>query len=155
MIDAQIAPGEWRDHHDTLRDDGGVLETLTVVDRGEALEVIAVVRSSAGARMTVTSVPADAPALTSLAAVFPAADWLEREAAEMFGVTFTGHPDPRPLLLRDDPAAPPLRRAAPLRERLAVSWPGAREVSDGKRARRPALPPGVRQEWVAKEREHA
>lgn len=155
MIDAQIGLAQWRDHHLSLRDGGAVLETLTVIDRGEVLEVVAVVRTSVGARTTGTSVPADAPALASLADVLPAARWLEREAAEMFGVTFTGHPDPRPLLLRDDPAVPPLRREAPLRERLAVTWPGAREVSDGTRARRPALPPGVRQEWVDSGGEHA
>jgi len=34
--------------------------------------------------------------------VWQAANWLERETAEMFGVTFTNHPDPRPLLMPED-----------------------------------------------------
>ncbi len=38
----------------------------------------------------------------SVAAVFIAAEWIEREIAELFGVTFIGHPDPRKLLLADD-----------------------------------------------------
>ncbi|RKZ30154.1 hypothetical protein DRQ33_08120 [bacterium] len=38
----------------------------------------------------------------SVAAVFKAAEWIEREIAELFGVTFEGHPDPRKLLLADD-----------------------------------------------------
>jgi len=38
----------------------------------------------------------------SVGAVFKAAEWIEREIAEMFGVTFEGHPDPRKLLLADD-----------------------------------------------------
>ena len=32
---------------------------------------------------------------------YPAADWIEREMNEMYGVTFVGHPDPRHLLLPD------------------------------------------------------
>lgn len=162
MTGVQVAAGQWRDHHAALRGEGGVLETLTVVDRGADLEVITVVRRTTGALISSTEIPADAPAIASLASELPAAAWLEREAAEMFGVEFTEHPDPRPLLLRDAPPTPPLRRATPLVERLDVLWPGARvvadraaphaarprEVNDGKRTRRPALPPGVRQEWI-------
>ncbi len=38
----------------------------------------------------------------SVGAVFKAAEWIEREIAELFGVTFEGHPDPRRLLMADD-----------------------------------------------------
>lgn len=38
------------------------------------------------------------------------AEWHEREAAEMFGITFTNHPDPRKLLLPDDIEGSPLRK---------------------------------------------
>lgn len=38
----------------------------------------------------------------SVGAVFKAAEWIEREIAELFGVTFEQHPDPRKLLLADD-----------------------------------------------------
>ena len=37
----------------------------------------------------------------SVGAFLPAADWIEREMNEMYGVTFVGHPDPRHLLLPD------------------------------------------------------
>ena len=49
--------------------------------------------------------------------VWRAAGWLERETAEMFGVRFDGHPDPRPLLLPEDMDDTfPLRKDHPLAE---------------------------------------
>ncbi len=49
--------------------------------------------------------------------VWRGADWLERETAEMFGVRFEGHPDPRALLLTDDMDDTfPLRKEHPLAE---------------------------------------
>ena len=55
-------------------------------------------------------VPKTEAVVPSVALVYPAADWHEREAAEMYGITYTGHPDPRKLLLPDDWAGFPLRK---------------------------------------------
>jgi NADH-quinone oxidoreductase subunit C len=40
--------------------------------------------------------------MPSVAGFLPAANWIEREIHEMFGVDFIGHPDMRRLLLPDD-----------------------------------------------------
>ena len=49
--------------------------------------------------------------------VWKAANWLERETAEMFGVRFGGHPDPRTLLLPEEMTDSfPLRKDHPLAE---------------------------------------
>ena len=42
------------------------------------------------------------PQIASLAPCFEAANWIERELSELLGVKFTGHPDPRRLLLPED-----------------------------------------------------
>ena len=48
--------------------------------------------------------------LESVSAVWPAADWHERETHDLLGVSFRGHPDLRRLLLPEDWIGHPLRR---------------------------------------------
>jgi NADH-quinone oxidoreductase subunit C len=52
----------------------------------------------------------------SLSGVYPAANWHEREAAEMFGIDFEGHPDLKNLLLEEDLHIHPLLKAHPLQK---------------------------------------
>ncbi len=42
------------------------------------------------------------PEIDSLATMFPAADWIEREMWEMLGINFKGHPNLKRLLLADE-----------------------------------------------------
>jgi len=57
-----------------------------------------------------TRVDKAAASLPSVVSVYQAADWHEREAGEMYGITFVGHPDPRNILLPDDWVGSPLRK---------------------------------------------
>jgi NADH-quinone oxidoreductase subunit C len=48
--------------------------------------------------------------MPSSTAIYRAAQWHERECAEMFGITFRGHPDPRHILLPEDWVGFPMRK---------------------------------------------
>jgi NADH-quinone oxidoreductase subunit C len=72
-----------------------------------------------------TRLPLNDARVASAASVWKGADWLERETAEMFGITFEGHPNPVPLLLPDDMTDHhPLRKDNPFAQ--MEEWQGLR-----------------------------
>ena len=56
------------------------------------------------------SLPKTSPSMPTSVPAYRSAQWHEREAGEMFGIEFVGHPDPRNILLPDDWAGHPLRK---------------------------------------------
>ncbi|MDH7515614.1 MAG: NADH-quinone oxidoreductase subunit C [Bacteroidota bacterium] len=61
-----------------------------------------------------TAVDEGDPRVPSIAAVYPAALFGEREAFDMMGIVFTGHPDLRRIYMPEDFAYHPLRKDFPL-----------------------------------------
>jgi NADH-quinone oxidoreductase subunit C len=55
--------------------------------------------------------------IASVCDLWAGAEWMEREVFDMFGITFSNHPDLRRILLWEDYPAFPLRKDFPLRGR--------------------------------------
>jgi NADH-quinone oxidoreductase subunit C len=77
------------------------------------------------ARVTLRcTMPRSDPRVPTAITVYAGADWHEREAWELFGIHFTGHPKLRRLLLADWQEGYPMRKDAALRARIEKPWPG-------------------------------
>ncbi len=57
---------------------------------------------------------AEAEPVPSVSGIWPAANWLEREVYDLFGVNFTGHPNRKRILMPDDWQGHPQRKDYPL-----------------------------------------
>ncbi len=66
--------------------------------------------------------------LPTLVEVYPGANWHERECAEMYGISFAGHPNPAHLYLPGEFEGNPLRKDYPLLSRRMKPWPGIVDV---------------------------
>jgi len=60
--------------------------------------------------------PEENPVTPTLTTVFPAANWLERETYDFFGVKFEGHPNLKRILNVDDMIMFPMRKEFPLED---------------------------------------
>lgn len=73
--------------------------------------------------------PPGNPHIPSITGLYAAADWHEREAAEMVGLVFDGHPNLKNLLLDEDVRIHPLLKAHPLQK--AELFQGIEDTSAG------------------------
>jgi NADH-quinone oxidoreductase subunit C len=91
-----------------------MLSDLTAVDwpkREKRFDVVLNLYSFAkNERLRVKAWAADEEEVPSLTGVWPAANWLEREAFDMFGIVFAGHPGLTRILLPDEWQGYPLRK---------------------------------------------
>lgn len=98
-----------------------VLTDLTAIDRFPAeprFEVVYLLTGYAPpVRLRVKArLPGDAPVIASVTGLWSGANWLEREAYDMFGIRFEGHPGLTRILMPDDWEGHPLRKDFPLTE---------------------------------------
>ncbi len=101
----------------TLKSEGfDYLSFITEVDWQDRLELIYHLfcydyRSQSLGAILRCDLPRDEmPEVASLTSVWPGAEFMEREAFEMMGIRFLGHPDLRRILLPDDFVGFPMRR---------------------------------------------
>jgi len=67
----------------------------------------------------------DDASVPSVVALWPIANWLEREVWDMFGVRFEGHPDLRRLLMYEEFVGHPLRKDYPISRRQPLIGPAS------------------------------
>jgi NADH-quinone oxidoreductase subunit C len=91
-----------------------MLSDLTAVDwpkREKRFDVVLNLYSFAkNERLRLKAHAADGEEVPSVVGVWLAADWLEREVFDMFGIVFTGHPNLKRILLPDEWQGYPLRK---------------------------------------------
>jgi NADH-quinone oxidoreductase subunit C len=105
-----------------LRDDPGCrfvnFTDVTAVDypgREKRFEVVYHLMSpTLNARIRLKAEASETTQVPSIISVFPGADWFEREAYDLYGVIFVGHPDMRRLLTDYGFDGHPLRKDFPL-----------------------------------------
>lgn len=112
---AEVAVGEPVQDVDTLEERYEVVCRLSSIDNWKGAQFIA-------------AVPKDDAVIDSLLPIFGGAGWHEREAAEMFGIDFTGNPNLIHLYLPDSFEGNPLKKSFPLLAREVKPWPGKVDV---------------------------
>lgn len=111
-----VAERDWLKFAGALRNDLGfdVLSALVGMDWGETMGVVYYLTSTSRAWMViavkVVAESRDNAYIHSVASVWKVANFQEREAYDMFGIKFIGHPDMRRFFLRNDWVGHPLRK---------------------------------------------
>jgi len=121
-----------RDHADLRY---AFLAEITAVDilpaapRFELVYVLVSIAHKQRLRLKVR-VAGDDAHVGTLSGLWPAANWLEREVWDMFGIAFDGHPDPRRLLMPEDWEGFPLRKDYPVQIRQTPHTLSALQVTE-------------------------
>ena len=95
-----------------------MLLCLSCVDYEESFQLVYFLHSLAREQTLVVkaNLPYEDPEIPSVSDVWAAAEWYEREARDLFGVTFVGNPDSAPLLLYEGFGGYPGRKSYPFYE---------------------------------------
>lgn len=145
-IKVRVEAESWVDAHLTARDDLDLvffswlsaIDWANKVEAGDELdeeveehiELMSALSDLSEGKLVIlsTRLSADQPRVQSLIEVFAGANWHEREAFEMFGIEFEGHPNLIHLYLPDGFVGNPLRKSYPLLSREVKPWPGKVDV---------------------------
>ena len=112
-----------------------LLAELTAADywpaepRFELVYILISIANRARLRLKVR-LNADDARVATVTNVWPAANWLEREVWDLFGIVFDGHPDPRRLLMPEDWDGYPLRKDYPVQIRKTPQASQALQVTE-------------------------
>ena len=117
MDSESLRGGEWPERASELAKEGWRLTDLAGVDRlgigGEPrFEIVCqLIHLEDKKRMTLhVLTEGEPPTIPSITSVWPVANFLEREAYDMFGIVFSDHPDLKRILMPDEWEGHPLRK---------------------------------------------
>lgn len=122
-VDRDALPRVMRELRDRAELGFRLLAELTAVDywprepRFEVLYILVSIEHRQRLRLKVR-LPGDDAHVATISGLWPAANWLEREVWDLFGIAFDGHPDPRRLLMPEDWEGYPLRKDYPVQIRM-------------------------------------
>jgi NADH:ubiquinone oxidoreductase subunit C len=113
-----LAASEWSERAQSLKTEGWAAMDLCGVDRlglppGESrFEIVAqLIHHEAKDRLTVhVWAEGEPPTIPSVVEVWPTTDFMEREAYDMFGIVFDGHPNLTRILMPDEWEGHPQRK---------------------------------------------
>ena len=126
-IEAGAVPDVLRALHDEPAFGFQLLADLAGVDTGETMQVVYHLWSGTSAdwlRVIAVGLDRAAPRVPSIVFLWPGAEWLEREAYDMFGIVFEGNRDLRRIFMPPEYTSFPLRKDFYLADDAARS-PGA------------------------------
>jgi len=145
-VKVRVSAGSWVEAHTMARDELDLVffSWLSAIDWAnevasgdslkdevdERIELMSALSDLTEGMMVIlsTDLSSDQPQIASLVDVYAGANWHEREAHEMFGIHFEGHPNLAHLYLPDSFAGNPLRKSFPLLSREVKPWPGTVDV---------------------------
>jgi NADH-quinone oxidoreductase subunit C len=137
LLTVTVSPGEWRRVAELLRHSSALscdfFDFISGVDESDrGLGLVLHVYSTAYLHHVQlrTVVPRDDARVPTVSDLWWGANWHERETAELFGITFDGHPNLAKLLLPEEFEGHPLRKEFALLAREAKVWPGAKEPGE-------------------------
>ena len=141
-----VAPDRWVEAHRAIQEHLPYFSWLSAIDwaaevavgdppeeePSERFEVLSCLGDVGAGEWVVlaTDIPKDGASVPTISDVYGGANWHEREAAEMFGIVFEGHPNLTKLYLPDAFEGHPLRKTFPLLSREVKPWPGTVDVED-------------------------
>ncbi len=121
QVDQEILPAVLRYLKDEASPRFERLEDLTAIDESARRQrqdfpdftlVYTLLSFASASRVRLkTGVRGASPSTGSICDLWPSANWYEREVYDMFGIGFTGHPDPRRLLMPHDWEGHPLLKS--------------------------------------------
>lgn len=145
-IKVRVSPESWVTAHQAARDDLDLVffSWLSAIDWAnevaagdpldeeveERIELLSALSNVVDGKLVIlsTDLPSEQPTIPTLVEVYAGANWHEREAHEMFGIQFEGHPNLIHLYLPDSFVGNPLRKSFPLLSREVKPWPGTVDV---------------------------